>query len=280
MVEIQGFPVNQSSWRRAFRDTLKAQQSPRFTWGGQAVVATALGAFATAIAKQDAPVAEVVARAVIGGIIGLASTVILIFLLQWVFLVPRKQRNEARRKVIELEAEKDESKLVDIFFKTTSVGLPLNRLDDGRYQASKVGVGVNGAVLANRGDLTTVDRVTASPQIRFTQANKLGWRTTDAISIVPSSGPPASAGQRDFTWDTSNPQQWVLNGLPLVMARDEVLQLPMMFVSIVDGDEVGEYFENGATCSLIIGLAIRTDKGSPQLPDQVVDMPRNDIRDA
>ena len=64
------------------------------------------------------------------------------------------------------------------------------------------------------------------------------------------------------------------------MARDQTLALPMLMVTVADGDEAGAHFERGETCTLIFRLAIRTDKGSPALPDQVIALPRSDIRDS
>ena len=64
------------------------------------------------------------------------------------------------------------------------------------------------------------------------------------------------------------------------MAKDELLQLPMMIVAVLDGNEAGDHFEKEETCTLTIRLAVRTDKGSPTLPDQVISLSRSDIRDS
>ncbi len=63
------------------------------------------------------------------------------------------------------------------------------------------------------------------------------------------------------------------------MAKGELLQLPTMTVSVFDGNEAGAHFEKEETCTLTIRLAVRTDKGSPALPDQVITHSRSDIRD-
>ena len=83
----------------------------------------------------------------------------------------------------------------------------------------------------------------------------------------------------DFSWDTRNPHQWVLNGLPLAMAKDELLQLPRMMLSVSDANEAGAHFAREETCALRIRLAVRTDKGNPPLPDQVITLTRSDIKD-
>ena len=243
------------------------------------MLAAAGGTWLTATASDTASIAEQALRAAGGVLIGLVAAVILIFAFNLV-IAPYRQRNEARKRLHDLEAEANKPKLFDVFAPTTSVGLPLNRLDDGSYRASAVGVSFGSAVIAHRDELTTVTRLTALPQIRFTQADGQGWETTNAIQVAPGQNPMAGPGAMDFTWDTSNSRQWVLAGLPFAMARDNVLPLPMMMVTVADGDEAGAHFEKGETCTLTIRLAIRTDKGSPPLPDQVIALPRSDIRDS
>ncbi len=65
----------------------------------------------------------------------------------------------------------------------------------------------------------------------------------------------------------------------MTMGKDEILPLPMMLVKVVDADKAGAHFERGDTCTIVVKLAMRTDKGSPQLLDQVVSLTRSDIRD-
>lgn len=211
-----------------------------------------------------------------GGLIGLLTVVAAVLAFNFV-RAPYRQRDEARESVKRFE-DAAKSKLFDVFSPSTFVGLPLNRLDDGTYRASVMGLGFGSPVIAHRGELTTVTRVTASPQIRFTRADE--WETTTAIRVTPQQNPMAGPGTMDFKWDTTNPEQWVLTGLPLTMARDEVLQLPMMMLTIANGDEAGAHFERGETCSLILRLAIRTDKGSPPLSDQVITLGRSEMIEA
>jgi len=63
-------------------------------WLGQAVVSTASGAVALALAKSGAMIVELVARAVIGGLIGLGGAFIFVLTI-YLFRTPYKQRDEA-----------------------------------------------------------------------------------------------------------------------------------------------------------------------------------------
>ena len=117
-----------------------------------------------------------------------------------------------------------------------------------------------------------------SPVIIFTRVD--GWETTDAIQVTPGINPLAGPRAKSFTWDTQNPQQWELTGLPLTMAKDELLTLPMMMLSVANGNEAGAHFEKGETCSLIMKFAIRTDKGFPPLLDQTISITRSDVMDS
>ena len=195
-------------------------------------------------------------------------------------ITPFRQRNEARQKLNDLEAEPRQTKLFDVFSPTTFVGLPLNRLDDGSFRASDMGVGFRSPILAYRGeDPINAIRLTASVRVWFANPDGQSWETTEAIKVAPAQNLMAGPAAMDFKWDISDPIQWVLTGLPLTMARDEVLQLPMLMITVADGDEVGKHFEQGETCSLVFKLAIRTDKGAPPISDQVISLERNDIRD-
>jgi len=189
---------------------------------------------------------------------------------------PVKQRNEARQRIKEIESEKP--KMLDILCPTTSIGLPINRLDDGSYQASSIGVGFAPLSIVHRGELATITRLTMSPEIRFTRADR--WETTNAIQVTLGINPLAGPRTQDFAWDTKKPAQWVLMGLPLTLAKDELLTLPMMVLSISNGNEAGAHFEKGETCTLIMKFAIHTDKGFPPLPDQTISLTRSDIKNS
>ena len=198
------------------------------------------------------------------------------------FRVPYRQRGEAWKRIRHLEAELEKPKLFDVVCPTTSLGLLINRLDDGSYRASAAGLGPISILIAHRGDLTTVTHLTAIPEVWFTRADGAGWETTNAITVTPLQLHPSmrAPGATDFDWDVANPSRWVLMGLPLVMAKDELLQLPMMMVSVADGNEAGSHFEKNETCALSIRLAVRTDKGTPPLPDQVITLTRSNIKDS
>ena len=168
-------------------------------------------------------------------------------------------------------------KLFDVVCPTVSIGLPLNQLDDGTFTAPQASLGFHPILVAHRGELTNVVRLTATPQVRFIRSD--GWATTNSIQVQPGQNPLAGPGALDYQWDNTNPQQWVLTGLPVTMAKDELLTLPLMALAIIDAQEAGTHFTNGETCSLVVRLAVRTDKGAPPLPDQVIAITRSDIKD-
>lgn len=88
------YPLNQSSWRRAKQDTISAQKTARFMWGGESVLAVAGGTWLAQIAPTGAPTLEIVVRSVIGVLGGLVITILLIFI--WnLFRAPYRHLNEA-----------------------------------------------------------------------------------------------------------------------------------------------------------------------------------------
>jgi len=227
---------------------------------------------------------DAVVAVVIGGVFGWYwGLAIILFSMFCVWLgatasAPVKQRNEARQRIKELETEFKKPKPFNVLCPTTSLGLPINRLDDGNYRASSVSIGIKPISIEHQGDLTTITHFIMSPVIIFTRAD--GWETTDAIQVISGSNPLAGPRAQGFTWDTQNPQQWVLNGLPLTMAKGEKLTLPMMMVSVANGNEAGTHFEKGETCMLLIRFAIRTDRGFPLLPDHQISLTRSDIKNS
>lgn len=271
------YALNQSTWRRAAKDTISAQRTARFMWGGEGVLAVAGGIWFAQLAPINAPVVEIIWRSVVGGLGGLAIAVLIIF--AWnLFRAPYKQRNKARQIIKELETKLEKTKLFDILCPATSLGLPINRLGDGSYRASAVGLGFPPLQVLHRGALTTITQLTMSLEIRF--KHDKGWETTNAIKVVPGSNPLASPRASGFTWDIGDPKQWVLTGLPLTMAKDELLPLPILMISVANGNEAGIHFEKGETCTLIMKFAIRTDKGFPLLPDQTISLTRSDIKNS
>ena len=90
--------LSEPSWKRAYKDTVAAQRSLIFMWVGQAVLATAGGAWLIAIAPTTASVAEQVGRAVGGGLAGLFTAVVIMLVFNF-FRAPYQQRNEAREIV-------------------------------------------------------------------------------------------------------------------------------------------------------------------------------------
>ncbi len=102
----------QSAIRRAINNTVSAQKSARFMWGGEGVLAVAGGAWLQAIAPVDTTTLEIIARSVVGGLIGLSSAILLI--LAWNLIrAPYKQRNEARDMVRQLRRPSD-SEVTDV----------------------------------------------------------------------------------------------------------------------------------------------------------------------
>ena len=272
--------TTESGPARAWKDTVQA-----FGWPLSKVfeAACAIG-FVVGMAfimPDDASNRDWAVFEIGAAIVGAASGFVVIWGLH-LLLAPYRQRNEARQKIRDLQAQLEERKLFDVVCPTTFLGLPINRLDDGSYRASVMGVGPVSILIAHLRDLTTVTSLTASLQVRFAWVDNRGWETTNAIRVAPALTPNPLAGPqaRGFTWDTSDPQLWKLIGLPLVMAKDELLHLPMMMITVVDGNEAGAHFEKGEVCTLIVSLAVRTDKGAPPLPDQVISLTRSDVKDS
>ena len=95
-------PINQSSWGRAKQDTITAQTTAWFMWGGEGVLAVAGGAWLAQIAPLGASTLEIVLRSVIGGLGGLCVAVIAIF--AWnLSRASYRQRNEAYAEITRLE---------------------------------------------------------------------------------------------------------------------------------------------------------------------------------
>ena len=163
------------------------------------------------------------------------------------------------------------------------MGLPLNHLGDGTWIASSAQLGPSPITIVHRGDLVTVTRVTVAPEVRFIYEDGTGWVSTHAITVTPQRPLPPSmraSGATDFEWDVSNLSQWILTGLPLLMAKDESLELPGMGLSVSDATLAGAHFEKGDKCTLTVRLAIRTDKGSPVIPDLSIKLTVSDIKNS
>lgn len=191
---------------------------------------------------------------------------------------PYHQRNEARLRIKELEAKLRKSNLFDVSCPTTSLGLPVNKLGDGKYVASVMSLGFKPISIIHRGELTTITRLSMTPRITFIREDNKGWEINDSIQLKSGSNPLASPRATSFSWDTSNPQVWELVGLPLTLAEDESLTLPMIMISVKDGNDFGSRLDNGETCVLKMSFAIRTDKGYPLVSDQQIFLTRSDAQ--
>ena len=87
--------LSESAIRRAAKDTISAQKTARFMWGGEGVLAVAGGTWLATMAPAGVSTLEIVARSVIGGLGGLITAMLRIFISQFI-RAPYKQRNEAR----------------------------------------------------------------------------------------------------------------------------------------------------------------------------------------
>lgn len=90
--------MKESVPRRAWNDTIVAQKTIRFTWLGDIVLVTAGVALLTTFAPSGVSNWEPVARAVGGGLLGLAAAVGILFLYNFI-RAPYRQRDEARREL-------------------------------------------------------------------------------------------------------------------------------------------------------------------------------------
>lgn len=176
--------------------------------------------------------------------------------------------------------EIEKPKLFEIICRTKLIGLPINRLENGTFQASKAGVSGPPVTIKHLGDLTTVNRVAMSPMIIFTRADKKYWESSKSIEVLPQNEQLVINPTRGLTWNTQNPKVWELVGLPLTMAKWELLVLPIILIRVTDGNDVGIRFEKGEICELVIQFSIRTDKGNPTLPEQRITLRRSDIKDS
>jgi len=171
--------------------------------------------------------------------------------------------------------------LFDVVCPTTTMSLPLNLQKDGTWRTSSARLSPSPLYIIHRGDLITVKRVTVTPEVIFTYMDGSGWETTNAITVTPQRPLPAlmsPPGAIDYAWDVTNPLQWVLTGgLPLTMGKDEHLHLPAMDIGVLDANLVGTHFTKLDWCKLVIRLTIRTDKGSPYLPDLFIELTSSDI---
>lgn len=116
------------------------------------------------------------------------------------------------------------------------------------------------------------------PEVRFSRADK--WRVNRSVVVSPAQFRLPQAASAELSWDVTNADQWVLNGLPLMMGKDELLTLPPMAISVADANDAGSSFDSFDKCLLTMRLVIRTDKGSPVLPTQSILLTRSDVRDS
>lgn len=276
----------ETSWQRACKDTEHFRRSGWSFWVWEVVGAAMFGVVGGLVGHWLTPLSSnpfwLFAYPTIGGGIGVVLGFAIVFglILGWnLFRAPYRQRNEARARVVELEDELKKPKLFDVECRTTTIGLPLNLQKDGTWKASAVGISPSPINIIHRGDLITITRVTMSPQVLFNYMDG-GWETTNAITVTPQRPLPAILGPYgagDFEWDVSNPLQWVLMGLPLTMSKDQRLPLPAMKISVQDANLVGEHFTKLDWCRVVIRLTIRTDKGSPYIPDLFIELTSSDI---
>lgn len=281
-----GSSISQSAYRRACQETESFRKSGWYFWAFEVVGAAVFGVVGALVGywltPPDFNQFWQFAWPTIGGGIGIVIGIVVVFLVifGWnLFRAPYKQRNNARQRIIELETELEKPKLFDIRCPTKSLGLPINRLPDGSYIGSHIGFGFSQLSILHRGELTTINQISMSPIIWFMQGDKRR-ESSSAIQVKPGKNPFAGPRTKGFTWDISNPQQWELTGLPVTLAEDESLTLPMMELLVCDGNEAGNHFEKGETCQLIMKFSIRTDRGFPTLPDQIISLMRSDIKNS
>jgi hypothetical protein len=98
--------LSESAIRRAAKDTISAQKTARFMWGGEGVLAVAGGTWLATMAPAGVSTLQIVARSVIGGLGGLFIAMLIIFI--WQFIrAPYKQRNEVRNMIRQLSMPPD-----------------------------------------------------------------------------------------------------------------------------------------------------------------------------
>lgn len=280
------YPLTEGAWSRTSKDYFDAFHSYGWCSFGLGIAAIVWEGFMIVAPLYFLPSSITNLR--MGWIQAIAFVGGMVIFLAIVFLVcglftPYRQRNEARKRVVELEDELKKPKLFDVKWGTTRVHLPLNHREDGTWIASSAKFSPSPIIIVHRGDLTKITRVTAAPEVRFIYEDGTGWETTPAITVTPQRPLPPSMrapGATDFEWDVSNPSQWELTGLPLTMAKDEPLELPAMAIGILDATLAGTHFAKRDKCALTVRLTIRTDKGSPVIPDFSIEMTVSDIKNS
>lgn len=90
--------MQESTLRRAWNDTISAQKTIRFTWLGNGGLGVAGGVLLPILATDDAAPVELVPFVVGGGLLGLASAFVLIYL-YYLARAPYRQRDEARAQI-------------------------------------------------------------------------------------------------------------------------------------------------------------------------------------
>src|SRR3989338_2637955 len=150
--------LSQSAWRRGWNDTKTGWTSLQFL------------------------VLDVVVFAVIAGIAGWVWGLafgVFAMLCVWIWATasaPRKQRNEAKQRIGELEDELKTPKLFDVKLRTTSMSLLIAKKEDGQWVAGTGAIGPAPVILINKKNLLTVTRLTLAPQARFIRNDD--WQST------------------------------------------------------------------------------------------------------
>lgn len=166
------YPRNQSSWGRAYQNTISAQKTARFMWGGEGVLAVAGGTWLAQVAPTGATTVEIVSRSVIGGLGGLLTAIFIIFF--WnLFRAPYKQRNDARLAL----------------HKLAQTPLKVEYLSHGYQLAGKNWLGKNlylryfNVMLTNTSDTQSVSTKAISLEVRYKDQN--GNIRGYALSLIP-----------------------------------------------------------------------------------------------
>ncbi len=168
--------MQESSWAKAKRDSREWLVSHIIPWILTYILSGGGTVLITLLLPPDINGWMLTLYGFVGGFCGLCLLGIGTLVCN-IFRAPYKQRNEARIRVLELEKQLEQPKQFEIVCPTTSYGLPINKLPEGRYNASVVGVSPAPIRIIPTSELTTINRLTISPKVILSKEGK-GWETT------------------------------------------------------------------------------------------------------
>ena len=205
-------------------------------------------------------------------LMGVFAGLAIVFLIS-LFIAPYKQRNEARHIVSELDATPE---LFEIKWMHDSVSMLIAKDGQGKWVVGSDFVTATLISIKNISDVIDVQQLTIVPGIRFFEGRN--YRSTSAISFRPHlfeqdlEMPPDIVSTVGLEWVIKSPFLWEMSGLPLTLANGQSLMLPRIYFLIGDITEIGKHFDAGEGCAFAVRLTIRTNRGSQEIPELLLEL--------